>query len=408
MVTETDTPADPQAWRLQTPGHDGWPHNPRPGDPNKYFMVTVDSHVSEPADLWVTRIDKKYRHRLPRIEVDEHGEKWQVAEGYRPNKIRDLKLEGDDLERGLRGTGGFASDRELEWDIKKRLEDHARDGIDAETIYPNKGLAMWATPDPVFSMAMCRVYNEWVWEIFAQHNHRMAPMACIASGDIDVAIAEIQRVAQLGFRGLTLPAKPVWGGHDPDELNYNDPVFDRLWAVVEETALPITFHVSTGRDPRSSHGRGGAIINMVVHSFVPTTEPLVQLCASGVLERYPGIRFATIEAGIGWLPWLLKTMDEGARMHHMYAYPKLQALPSEYFRRNGFASFQEDEPGIDLARKYNLIDNLIWANDYPHQEGLWPHSAPSIERTMGPLTDDERAKVLGGNAARLFGFTASR
>ena len=100
-------------------------------------------------------------------------------------------------------------------------------------------------------------------------------------------------------------------------------------------------------------------------------------------------------------------MDDGYRMHHMYTYPKLQALPSEYFRRNGFASFQEDAPGIDLARKYDLIDNLIWANDYPHQEGLWPHSAQSIERTMGSLSDDERAKILGGNAAKLFGFKAT-
>lgn len=398
------TTADPQAWRLETPGHAGWQRSPRPGDPHKYFMITVDSHVSEPADLWVKRIDKKYRHRLPRVEVDDGGVKWQVAEGYRPTKIRDLKLEGEDLERGLRGTGGFASEQELAWDIQQRLEDHARDGIDAETIYPNKGLAMWATPDPVFAMAQCRVYNEWVWEIFAGHNDRMAPMAAIATGDLDGSIAEIQRAAQLGFRGLTLPSKPIWGGHDPDELNYNDPVFDRLWAVIEETGLPITFHVSTGRDPRASHGYGGAIINMVVHSFIPTTEPLVQLCASGVIERFPGIRFATIEAGIGWLPWLLKTMDEAYRMHHMWAYPKLQALPSEYFRRNGFASFQEDEPGIDLARKYGLIDNLIWANDYPHQEGLWPHSAQSIERTMGALNDEERAKILGGNAARLFGF----
>ena len=264
------TTADPQAWRLETPGHVGWRRSPRPSDPNKYFMVTVDSHVSEPADLWVKRIDKKYRHRLPRIEVDDGGVKWQVAEGYRPTKIRDLKLEGEDLERGLRGTGGFASEQELEWDIQQRLEDHARDGIDAETIYPNKGLAMWATPDPVFAMAQCRVYNEWVWETFAGHNDRMAPMAAIATGDLDGSIAEIQRVAQLGFRGLTLPSKPVWGGHDPDERNYNDAAFDRLWAVIEETGLPITFHVSTGRDPRASTATAAP---SSIWSSIPSSPP---------------------------------------------------------------------------------------------------------------------------------------
>ena len=398
MVIET------QEWRSQTPGHQGWTRTARPGDPDKYLMISTDTHISEPADLWAKRIDKKYRHRLPRVEVDEDGVKWQVAEGYRPTKIRDIKLEGDDLERSTRGTGGFSAEGVIEMGLAERQQDLDRDGVDAETIYPNKGLAMWATPDPVFAMAMCRVYNDWAWEMFGAHNDRMAPIACLATGDLDGSIAEVHRVAKLGFRGLTLSAKPLWGPNDPDQPNYNHPEFELLWAAIEETGLPITFHVSTGRDPRGAHGDGGAVINMVVHSFVPTMEPAVNLCASGVLERFPGIRFATIEAGIGWIPWMLSVMDEAYLKHHMWAVPKLKALPSEYFRRHGFASFQEDAPGIDLARKYDLVDNLLWANDYPHQEGTWPHSAEAIERTMGGLTDDERAKILGLNAARLFNF----
>jgi predicted TIM-barrel fold metal-dependent hydrolase len=88
----------------------------------------------------------------------------------------------------------------------------------------------------------------------------------------------------------------------------------------------------------------------------------------------------------------------------MFVRPKLAQLPSQYFRQNGFASFQEDEVGLDLARKHDLVDNFLWANDYPHHEGTWPHSAEAIERTMGGLSDDERAKILGRNAARVFGF----
>ena len=79
-------------------------------------------------------------------------------------------------------------------------------------------------------------------------------------------------------------------------------------------------------------------------------------------------------------------------------------LPSAYFRLHGFASFQEDKPGLDLAERYQLVDNLMWGNDYPHHEGTWPHSAEAIERTMGGLSDGARAKVLGLNAARFFGF----
>jgi predicted TIM-barrel fold metal-dependent hydrolase len=88
----------------------------------------------------------------------------------------------------------------------------------------------------------------------------------------------------------------------------------------------------------------------------------------------------------------------------MWVFPKLKMLPSEYFRRHGAASFQEDRVGIDLAVKYNLVDNCLWANDYPHHEGSWPHSAEAIERHMGGLSDEHRAKILGLNAVRIFKF----
>ena len=385
--------ADPNLWRSETPGRPSWARSARPGDPNKYFMVSADCHANEPRDLWYERIDAVYRDRLPRIRVDEQGGRWQVTEGFRAVKLRSLELEGEDLVRARAGA-----------DPEDRLRDHARDGIDAEVIFPNKGLSMWATPDPAFAMAMCRIWNDWAWETFGPYNHCLSPMACVATGDLDGTLAEIERVAKLGFRGLCLPCKPTWGPPDADQPNYNWPEFDRLWASIQDVDLPITFHVSTGRDPRAARGNGGAVINYVSHSLAPTIEPLANLCASGVLERFPGIRFATIEAGIGWVAWALTAMDEAYRKHHMFVRPRLKALPSEYFRERGFASFQDDAPGLDLARKHRLAKNFMWANDYPHHEGTWPHSAAAIERTMGGLSEGERADILGLNAARLFRF----
>ena len=144
--------------------------------------------------------------------------------------------------------------------------------------------------------------------------------------------------------------------------------------------------------------------NYVFHSLAMTMEPIINMCASGVFQRFPGLRAGTIEAGIGWIPWALTAMDEAYHKHHMWAFPKLEGMPSDYYRAHCFGSFQDDGPGIDLARKYDLVDNLLWANDYPHHEGSWPHSAAAIERTMGDLSDEERAKILGLNAARLFNF----
>ena len=383
----------PNVWRLQTPGHASWPRSARPGDPRKYFIVSADAHANEPADLWATRIETKYRERVPRVIVDADGVKWRVSEGHRPDRLRTDELEGEDRLRQLAGA-----------DPVQRLRDMERDGIDAEVIFPNKGLSMWATPDGAFAMAQCRVYNDWAWETFAAYNDRMSPAAAIATADLPGSIAEVQRVARLGFRALTLPCKPVWGAHDVDHPNYNLPVFDPLWAAIQDASLPITFHVSTGRDPRAARGNGGAVINYVSHSLSPTIEPVANLCASGVLSRFPRLRFATIEAGIGWVAWLLDAMDEAYRKHHFWVRPKLAKLPSEYFHEHGFASFQEDPAGLALAEPMNLADNFMWGNDYPHHEGTWPHSAEAIERTMGGLSDTTRAKVLGLNAARLFGF----
>jgi predicted TIM-barrel fold metal-dependent hydrolase len=384
---------DNNAWRLETPGAEGWLRTSRPDDPDKYFMVSADGHLHEPADLWKERIEERYRERLPGITLDLLGNPVQKSEGFRPIRLRNIQFEGEDVVRARAGRTP-----------EERLQDHARDGVDAEILFPNKGLVMWATPDAEFSQAMCRVYNSWAWEVYGPYNDRLSPMACIAAGDIPGAVAEVERVAKLGFRGLCLPCKPVWGGHDHEHLNYNLPDFDPLWAAIQDTDLPMTFHVSTGRDPRASRGNGGAIINYAVHSLAPTMEPVANLCASGVLARFPGLRFATIEAGIGWVPWAIQAMDEAYRKHHMFVRPKLEMLPSEYFKQHGHASFQEDAAGLDLAVSHGLVDNFLWANDYPHHEGSWPHSAAAIERQMAHLSDDERARILGLNAARLFRF----
>jgi predicted TIM-barrel fold metal-dependent hydrolase len=378
-------------WRLETPGNEGWLRSARPDAADKFYMASADGHVQEPGDLWVTRMDARYRDRLPGVIVDAKGDQFQKTEGFRPTKMHNVALEGHEL---LRNKSGRTPE--------DRIRDLALDGVDAELLFPNKGLTIWATQDAQFSQAMCRVYNDWAWETFGPFNDTLVALACVATADIDGAIAEIQRCAALGFRGLSLPCKPVFGPPNHEDLNYNLREFEPLWDCIDDVDLPITFHVSTGRDPRTSRSQGGAVINYAVHSLAPTMEPLVNICASGVAERHPRLRFGSVEAGIGWVPWALVAMDEAYRKHHMWVKPKLDLLPSEYFHRQGFATFQEDKPGLDLAREHGLVDNFLWANDFPHHEGTWPYSGQAIERTMGDLDDSERARILGLNMARIF------
>jgi predicted TIM-barrel fold metal-dependent hydrolase len=394
MIEDTNITIDePNRWRLETPGHQGWNRTARPDDPNRYLMISADCHCNEPAGLWHKRLDQKYQNRLPRIEVDANGVKWLISEGTQRSRLLDSHLEGEDNVRNKAG-----------YDPVERLKDHRRDGVDAEIIFPNRGLAMWATQDAEFGTAQCHVWNDWAWETFGKYNDVMSPMAAIMTADVNLAIEEIKRVANIGFRGVALPCKPIFGSYNARHPNYNMSIYDPMWTVIQDHDLPITFHISTGRDPRAARKDGGAVINYAAHALSPTIEPVACLCASGVLERFPKLRFAAIESGIGWVAWALEAMDEAYRKHHMWALPKLKHLPSEYFKMHGAASFQEDPVGLDVGVKYGLVDNYLWANDHPHHEGSWPHSAQAIERQMGNLSEEVRAKILGLNAARIFKF----
>ncbi len=190
-------------------------------------------------------------------------------------------------------------------ELETRLRDLDRDGIDAEVIYPNRGLLMWASPDPAHQTAMCKVWNDWALEFFAPQKQRCAPVAAVAPKDVETAVKEVERVAKLDYRTVFLPMQV-------QDQPYNLPLYDPLWAAIQET-------LSTA------------------------IEPVVQLCASGVCERFPKLRFGTIEAGIGWLAWTLWVMDEGYKKHHFWVAPKLSMLPSDYFRRHWLVSRDGEE-----------------------------------------------------------------
>jgi predicted TIM-barrel fold metal-dependent hydrolase len=408
-MTTSENPLVANAWRLATPGAEGWDRTIRPDDPNKLFVVSADCHVNEPPTYLLDHIEPDYLHRLPRLQRHDDGSQWLITEGTAPMRVKappseatrmGSRMEAEDQRRSVAAR-----------DVATRLADQQADGVDVELIFPTQGLFCWATPDPVFAMAMCRAWNRWAHEMFspnAWHDGRTLPLASIAAGDIDGALKEVAWAADSGFVGVCLGNSPIYGPKAPGKLEYNDPVFDSLWTAIEDADLTITFHVSTGRDPRAVTGDGGAVVNYVCHSMETTMEPVVQLIASGVLERHPRLRVGLVESGIGFLPWLLETMDYAYKAHHFFVRPQLAELPSEYFRRQCFATFQEDHAGLAAVEAHQLVDNVLWANDYPHHEGSWPHSAASVERQMGHLSDTTRAKLLGLNAARVYGLPVIR
>lgn len=415
MATMTSTQ---NAWRTEVPGHRDLASRLVHGAADKYLVVTCDTHINEPLDFFTGRIDAQYVDRLPRVTTDADGTQWLVSEAAKPQLVRmppnrpDLlmtpeefesfevmapyteKMEAEDVMRAAAGRN-----------LEQRVEHARSQGVDYEIVFANKGLLGFCTPDPDFAGVMCRAWNRWALDYFHGYDS-FKPMAMIATGVLEDAIKEVQWAAANGFHGLLLPNRPIYHRRDQprNALEYNNKSFEPLWAAIAETGLPITLHVSTGEDPRAVGGNGGAITNFVCHSMTTTVEPLVQLITSGVFERHPTLKLGTIESGIGWVPWLLQQMDYAYRAHHMWVRPVIPNEPSFYYKRNCFSAFIEEPDALVAAMDAGLEDNVVWSNDYPHHEGSFPHTQAAIERQFGPLSDAQRAKVLGTNAARLFGL----
>ncbi len=203
-------------------------------------------------------------------------------------------------------------------------------------------------------------------------------------------------MAKRGFRAALLPSHI-------DVRPYNDPAYEPMWSAAEDLAMPLCFHAGTGRTQTPAHGPGGAVVNYVITVSGPM-ETVTYLCASGVLARHPGLRVVMVECGSGWLAWTLHAMDDAYREHQMFVKPKLDELPSEYFRRQGHVTFQNDPVGFKNI-EFTGDRCLMWGSDYPHPEGTFPESRAYLARQLEGVPDDVARRVVRDNAAELFRFS---
>ena len=354
-------------------------------------LVSADSHVNEPPEMFGERLDARFRDRAPRVETVD-GVESLVMEGLRPRKLpkgRDV-LTGEALERAQAGG----------WEPALRIRDQDRDGVSGEVVFPTLALqACFMAPDAALQMALAQAYNSWVAEVFAGHPDRFAPAAVIPMLDVETACAEAARAVKLGLRTLFLPARLAVGA-------YNAPGYDRFWALAEETGLPLTFHAGTGHEPRIERGAGGAVINYLLGSQADGAHVVCYFAASGILDRFPRLHVVTVETGSAWLAWVMTQMDEIYEKHHMWAQPKLSMKPSELCRRQVHVTFQNDPVGVH-NRTFTGVEALLWGSDYPHPEGTWPRSREYVAEQLKDVAEDERRAMAGGTAARLFGFAGA-
>ena len=345
--------------------------------------ISADSHVTEPVDLYRERVGAEYRDRVPWIEEGEDGARTIHMEGLRPRSLMTAAV----LEKSV--VGG--------WDLDVRIRDQQRDGVAAEVVFPTWALQACFTPeDPGLQLALCRAYNDWASEALSGRPDRLVAVAAIPMLDIDDAVAEAQRAAGLGLGALFLPAQVP-------SRPYNDAAYDRFWAAACDLDRPVTFHSGTGVEPRVVRGPGGAVINYLLGAQLDGPRVLLSLAAGGALDRFPQLRAVTVETGASWLAWVMTQADEIYEAHSMWTRPKLSLKPSELIQRQCAATFMNDPVAV-ANRGVTGIDTLMWGNDYPHPEGTWPNSQQCCAQQFEGVPARELSAVVGGNAARVFGF----
>jgi predicted TIM-barrel fold metal-dependent hydrolase len=350
------------------------------------FVFSMDAHVIEPKTLFAERLPAAMKDRGPKAERKD---------GYL-NIICDNKI----VHRMNMGDGYHGQERHggVLPNLDPRLKDMAQDGIHAEVIYPTSGGVPYLVEDPELKLECSRIYNDWCMETFKPHPHRFVPTAVlpVAPGYIAQATAELERCIKLGYRSALVPCVL------PEGLKFNSNDLDPLWAVAQEAGIPISWHVGTGSSPVYERGPGGAVINYVEVGN-SAQRAVFQMVCGGVLERFPALQMVTVEAGASWLAFLCERMDEVYRAHQFYVKPKLSMMPSEFVKRQVSCTFQFDRACI-LSRSVTGVRPLLWAADYPHLEGTFPHSQKVIQGIFEgiDISAEDRAAILGGNAAKLF------
>jgi predicted TIM-barrel fold metal-dependent hydrolase len=380
-------------------------------------VIDVDTHVVEPYDLWTSRVSTaRWGDRVPHVVFDEKAGKdlwvaggqvlntgagaaqagWKNAPPYHPPTIGDADP--------------------ATWRAEDRLALMDRYGIHAQILYPNVagfgGGRFASAGDPELVLALIQAYNDFLTDFASADPSRLIPVAALPFWDLDLAVAEMERCAAAGHRGVIMSQQPELFGGQP----LGDRYWDRLWAAAQDMELPVNFHIGSGdmSDMRLLPPEAGAAANYAsfpVTFFVGNCRAIATLTGAGICHRFPRLKFVSVESGVGWLTFALEALDwMWKECAVTKEHPEYDLLPSEYFRRQIYGCFWfEHGPGLDAALEFIGPDNLLYETDFPHPTSMSPGPAstaqvPSdfIETKLGRLGEDVLRKVLHDNAARIY------
>lgn len=364
-------------------------------------IISADSHVIEVPDLWEKGVPASFTDRAPKAYFDEKRDAWMFgAPEVVAQAVGGLFMAGNnnrpDQVEAFR-KAGFSVARPGGWDPGERVKDMAQDGVSAEVLYPSLGLGLFCVEDAGLQEVLFRTYNDWLIDFCSKAPEQLYGVALISSYNIDHAVAELKRCKQAGLIGSMVWQVP------PENLPFRSEHYEPFWAASAELDMPVHLHILTGFGDSMHRQRatGMARYRIGAHQTREIEDALFDIIFSGVLERYPTLKIVSVENEIGWMPFWLGQCDKVFRRHRHAQPLPIDKEPSEYFKRQVYATFFNDKVGGHLFSWWGC-DNCMWSNDYPHQNSTWPHSKDVIARDMNNLSPADRTKLLHANVTRLY------
>ena len=370
-----------------------------------YRLISSDDHIYEPPDLWTSRVEAKYRERAPHMfHRDEDNTDWWICDGVRGTGTSGGVMLGERFEdpNNMKLGGSFENVRLGGYIPEEHVKDMDIDGVDVSVMYPNEGLVLYRVQDGELLNSLFRVYNDWIAEFCQAYPDRLKGIAMLNVDDVGLGVKELERCASMGLVGAMITVYP------PEDRPYASPEYEPLWSAAVDLEMPLSLHIATNRmranDPFAD--QAAEDIDPVFFSNVDhwVRMSLAHMIFGGVFERHPRLRVGSIEMEASWAPHFLDRVDynytqrpKTAKSHTF----KEDMMPSDYFHRNVFLGFQEDQLGV-RDRHIIGVENLLWGSDYPHPESTWPRSREILEEILADCTEEEKAKIAGGNAARIY------
>ncbi|ADP83496.1 amidohydrolase family protein [Pseudofrankia inefficax] len=382
---------------------------------NGLFIVDADSHWAEPADLFTKRAPAAYKDRVPQPRIVD-GEPTWVMDGHPLGRFSPGGVIGRD------GTKEEADKALFHWthdqihvgayDPAVRIGVLDELGIDAQIIFPSTiglgGQDLGLVDDPALTRLTIEIYNDAMAEIQAESGNRLLPLPLMPAWDIDLCVTEARRVAALGARGVNMTSDP----QDLGSPDLADPAWDPFWAAVSELRLPVHFHIGAsvtgmtfyGKYPWPSHAANTRLAIGGTLLFIGNARVVTNLILSGIFDRYPELQTVSVESGVGWIPFILETLDYEMNENAPRELAAMKKLPSEYFRSNIYATFWFEKNQGKLPALVEAVgaDRILFETDFPHPTCLYPHPLETVEEKMATLSPEVRAKILGENARKLY------